>query len=249
MATFLLPLVAALGTVEGTAGQERENRAVLQGTVVSAMTGGPLAGVKVSLSDGRRGAITDDSGAFVIPEVPAGSHEVRLRLLGFADETVSLRLVPSHVTRAVFLLSRTVLEVDDIEVTVAGTDSHDEISGFERRRAKGWGHFLTATEIEDRGPESTSDLFRAIPGFRVGASGPDGAPVRMARRSSVSHCRPSLYLDGAPKAGLRVDDVEWRDILAMEVYHGSAETPAQFEFRGGNCGTVVIWTRSGRSDS
>ena len=68
--TFALPgLAAAQGT--------------LRGTVTNAATGAALEGASVSVADLNMGANTMAGGAYEITGIPAGTHEVEVRLIGF----------------------------------------------------------------------------------------------------------------------------------------------------------------------
>ena len=68
--TFALPgLAAAQGT--------------LRGTITNAATGAALEGASVSVADLNMGANTMAGGAYEITGIPAGTHEVEVRLIGF----------------------------------------------------------------------------------------------------------------------------------------------------------------------
>ena len=62
----------------------------LRGSVVSQATMRPLAGAQVFLPASGRGTVSNAGGQFLIPNVPAGQHLVRVQLL--AQDAENLRL-------------------------------------------------------------------------------------------------------------------------------------------------------------
>lgn len=248
LALALAAVVAALapgaaGAQEGEA--DSDSTATLTGQVVSAMTGGPLDNARVVLKTSGRGAITDSTGHFTIADAPAGSDTVQVSLIGFAQEQVPLELKADRTTRVTFLLSETVLKVEDITVEVE-RERIGKLSGFEKRRKMGLGHFITPEEIEERNPQHPSDLLRMVPGVSVGAYQFGEASVRVTRGPVGTGCEVTYWVDGVAYSDYHIDDLNRDDILAIEVYRGPSETPQQFLFQNRGCGTIVIWTREGR---
>lgn len=245
-ATALVALAPAVSPA--AIGQEpADSSATLRGEVVSAMTGGPLHDVHVSLANAGRGVFTDSAGRFVLAGVPAGRDTVSVRQVGFADESVPLELRPGRVTRATLMLSETVLRVEDITVTVDDPAETGRLVGFEERRRKGHGYFLGPEEIDDRIITRPSDLLRRAPGVRVGPSG-TGRRTSITIGRSQRRCEPAMWVDGQPIRDFHVDDLAPSDLLAIEVYRGAAEIPSEFMRREGQCAVLVVWTREGTRD-
>lgn len=231
----------------GLAGQEaeRDSAATLTGRVVSAMTGGPLPDARVVLKLSQRGAFTDSTGRFTIANVPPGQDTVQVTMIGFADEQLPIQLQPGATTEVTLLLSETVLRMEEITVTVE-RERTGKLAGFERRRKAGMGHYITPEEIDKMQIRRPSDIVRRVPGIIVGAARLGSAPVHVVRRAS--RCEPTYFVDGVPRKGLTMDELNRDDILAVEVYRGPAETPPQFQSLGGTCGSIVIWTQEGKRE-
>lgn len=221
-----------------------DSTATLTGRVVSAMTGGPLADARVVLTGSGYGAITDSTGEFRIGDIPAGQDTVKVELIGFASASAPLHLQPAATTRATFLLSRTVLEVAELNVTVEGNPLREPLREFKRRRAMGNGHFITPEMIERQDPDHASDLLRRVPGLDVEPFQPGNRTAIRVVRSALN-CRPDLYLNGNLWPGHHIDELQKEQILAMEVYRGSAEMPLRFMQGRSQCGAIVIWTHQG----
>lgn len=245
VAAVLLALAVAAPTPTPLVAQDSDSdsTAVLTGKVVSAMTGGPLESAQVVLKQADRGTLTDSAGRFNFPRVPAGMDTVRVSLIGFADNEVPLRLKPGHTTTVTLLLSETVLKVEDITVEVERRRT-GKLAGFEKRRQRGHGHFITPEEIEEKQARHPSDLLRGVPGVSVGSYNLGKAPVRVTRQP-VGNCDVTYWVDGVVRQDFHIDDLNRDDIMAMEIYRGSSETPPQFLFNNRGCGTIVIWTQEG----
>jgi hypothetical protein len=236
---------AARADTAGVVPPEDERSSTLEGKVVSAMTGGPLPNALVSLKGTGLGAYSDSTGHFVIQGAPAGLLPVNVRLIGFANQQVQVRLQPRAITHVTLLLSQTVLRVEalHVEVKAAPTEAK-ELKGFYSRMHRTAGFFITPQMVKKLAPEHPSDLLRVVPGVQVGPwQLGQGAPVYFTR--SRMDCNAYLIVDGLRERGMTIDDLNEADILAIEVYHGPSETPPAFRFEEGSCGTIVVWTKSG----
>lgn len=222
--------------------RERETASVI-GRVISASTGRPLEGAVVSFRGSGYGAITDSTGNFRIPHTWAGLDTVEVRYIGYSPSETAIEIEPEVTTEVVFLLSPTVVRIAELTVQIERSRRDVKLSGFEERRERGFGVFLTPRDIRRRNPNLASDVLRGVPGVEVGRIEHGRAPVYMTR--GARKCPPAVYLDGVYQSGLQVDDIPREDVGAMEVYRGPSETPAEFQRLSRTCGAVVIWTPTG----
>src|SRR5881397_4105234 len=79
------------------------------GKVASGTTLQPLAGAEVSVVGLNLGTRTSPDGSFVIPNVPAGPHEIRVIGIGFKPITLKVTVTPGEVTSANAQLTASVL--------------------------------------------------------------------------------------------------------------------------------------------
>ena len=230
----------------GAGDPEAEPRpARLVGQIVSEVTGEPLVGATVALRRARRGAVTDSSGNFSVPEAIAGEDTLEVRYVGYEGGSTPLLLEPDVTTRVVLLLSPNVVRVAELEVEIERGDFRLGVREFERRRAKGIGEFVTREEIERQNPRRTSDVLRRVPGLRVGA-GDAGRPADITLGRDAFPCRPAIFVDGLPMAHFSVDDVTVPDLGGVEVYTGAGQIPARYASMAPSaCGAILIWTRRG----
>lgn len=218
---------------------------VVEGTVRDALTREELEGAVVHLSDAHglapSTAATDEDGRFQLSQVQPGRYEFRVSRLGYEEVWDSLTVTgESPIELEVGMVPRAI-ELDPVMVRrLPGLSP--EMEGFEERRDRGIGRFISRSEIEARGTSQVSDLFRQLPGVtveRTSATRGGGGGHLLMRGS----CPPSIYLDGQRAAAGPVDIdayVSAADLEAVEVYNATEAPP---RFSSGRCGAVVLWTR------
>lgn len=177
---------------------------------------------------------TQETGSFALAGLPSGTQTVEVRVLGFEPKRVAVDLSRDSLTTLDVVLDHPVQMLDAVKVYGQGNVAMRE---FQRRLKAGWGHILTPADIAKRNAFQASDLFRTIPGVRVG-------PTRggFGNTVLVRGCKPTVYYNG-----MRMDDdaasdidmlVQPSELTAVEVYT-SASRP--IEFYGNSCGSIVLW--------
>src|SRR5262245_52451700 len=77
----------------------------------------PLAGANVALPDARLGAITEADGSYVIYNVPAGTHSLRVGLIGYATTTLTDVAIPADRTTTLDVtLQETAVQLQEVVV-------------------------------------------------------------------------------------------------------------------------------------
>jgi hypothetical protein len=215
-------------------------RVTLFGTVRDT-SGTPVALARLS-SSGLL-ALTDTAGRFAFAGLPSGAATVAVRRLGFEPRDTSFDLVLGRTDSLHFVL--TVLPRDLPGVT-ADARGDVRLSEFYRHRRSSEGHFFDRQEIEERRVTRISELLRRVPGIRLSTDRIGRSQVRIGRTSGGRDCPPDFWIDGMRVPYLQVDDVPLVDVEALEIYHGPAGLPPEYNARMGNpgCGTIVIWTRT-----
>ena len=87
---------------------------VLAGRVVEAASEAPRAGASVGVVGSTRGAIADSSGRFLIPDVPAGTRVLRVRMLGYRQLEREVTVRAGETTRVTLALVRDVTTLEAI---------------------------------------------------------------------------------------------------------------------------------------
>ena len=136
-----------------------------------------------------------------------------------------------------------VVMLDSIAV-VATRSRYPEFT--EHRKMAVAGKFFGPEEIARRHPAMTSDLVRSVGGFTIDRSRARSRVVGARGMSSRNSCIANVVIDGMSLGSMdpdaiSVDDVNPRDIGAIEIYREDEMAPP--EYGGGRCGTIVIWTK------
>ncbi|MGQ0714483.1 MAG: carboxypeptidase regulatory-like domain-containing protein [Gemmatimonadaceae bacterium] len=204
----------------------------------------PVSGAVVELWRTGLSATTDEAGRFELSSLPVGTQSLVVRRIGFAPQQFPVQVASRSPSLTTVVLEKPVRMLDAVRVSATALYSRRQAE-LERRRRRGWGHFITREDLERSGGSQLSDLLRRVPGVSVYSS-PTGNVVVFRRGSTMSGpCRPTVYLDG-----MRLGDQEDLDFLAnvstleaVEVYTSSIQAPP--EFWGTGCGSLVLWTRTG----
>ena len=242
----LLIVTIVLLSPPGLAAQEGAAwRGVLFGTVRDS-SGARLAAVQVvALKTGIQ-SVSDDSGTFKLTGLPTGPVAIEVRRLGYVPAmlTVSLGAGESRELRVVMAQSSDMLA----PMVVKENSLRGKMSGFNSRRSRGIGSFVTREDIERRHPGKVSEMLRFLPGIHVTQENSDMRPSsvgmnRSLRTTSQENCAVRFYVDGHAYPDGRLDDFRPAEVEGIEIYRSASEIPADFRTRDSMCGVIVIWTR------
>jgi len=241
--------------------------ATIAGRVFIDSTRQPIIAAEVALLDVGKSVLTDERGAFRLTDVPAGSHRLMVRRIGYGPlETTIVLAAGETIDRNIFLARAVTL--DSVRTTaLRGADLE-----FEENRRLGLGHFLTRKDLEKVGEARLSTVLASIPGIRIAPGrSPGVAWVVNSRRTFLEGdsyrtgdamdtgarlaCYANVVLDGfkvyAPRRpddplfdinSIRVDQIE-----TIEFYVGATQLPGRYQGPGADaCGVLVIRTRASR---
>lgn len=248
----ILPFVTVfLGFSRIAAGQT----ASLQGRILDATTGQPLANATVASSSAGLSVKTDSLGRFVLSGLKVGIHKFLVSREGYARGGISLAFAAREVMEKDFSLdplgtpittpadsAKGAQRLAKVDVT-ADPALGRRYADFERRRQTGRGQYLTRADIEQGNYGSLQDAMRTLRGIKFSCAGSFCA-AQMTR--APMGCFPDYVVDE------RVDNafgpvIPVRDIQGIEVYTGASDVPGEFAGANAGCGVVVIWTTSGRA--
>ena len=225
--------------------QANAARGTLTGTVRDSL-GVPIAGAEIVLSGGTQRTESNDGGTFRVTDIIAGPVTVRVRRIGFRPVTAEVQIEPAANTDMKVTVTRVVQELSTVLVRGERRVYTGRMAGFYQRRDLGHGHFFTRAQLERQNAAMLTDVMRRVPGVRLVNTRLIRNAVRF--RGNLS-CSPLVWVDGSPlsAAEFDLDGINPLTIEGMEIYSGVSTIPTQFMgMRGiGNCGVIVIWTRSG----
>lgn len=240
---------SAAGPAPAVAAQQatprlRRGRATLRG-VVTAVTGAPISGARVSVSEADGVTMTNERGEFVLSGLPAGSQTALVRRLGYEPVEFAVTLRAARPLEVEVEMGQFVPVLSEVVVQGRLEAGLDRV-GFSQRQRRGIGRYLGAEEIEKRGALRLVDLLAGFPMLRSVPAGDGTTNSRLVGRArGGGYGCVSFVVDGMPWLGddQPTDFVHPQEVAAVEVY-SAGMTPAEFS-RGANaCDTVVLWTRS-----
>lgn len=251
----VLPLVLTLGWSVAALAQ---NQATFSGRLVRSDSS-PVVTARIKLPALERSATTDDSGRFELKNVPAGKHEVTVWAPGAAPVSIEVVLLAGETYHMRIVLADDVQQLKEITVSAPARPrdaTARRLEGFEHRRRRGLGVFLTAADIARRNPRNLSDAMVAINGIQMMARG--GGKVAVSTRGmapqayqggkTAAPCILRLIVDGmAMPAGSSVDNISPNEVAGMEIYAGPSSMPVELAHYQEDswCGAVLVWTKGG----
>lgn len=216
----------------------------VRGLLVNRTSQLPIPDATITVGDGG-GAInirTDRQGRFVWGELKPGSIQIHARAIGFVAGQWTVTLAPAETLSVHIELEENPVPLPSILVEGTRNRANLELPGFEARRAKGDGVFLTAAELHAKRATKLSDIMRDVAGVReVCRAG--RCTIRMTRNRD---CAPNFFINGLPANNALPTDFSLMGVVGVEIFRTESETPPEF-LRGLNvCGAIVIWTTRGK---
>lgn len=215
----------------------------------------PVAGADVVARPGSHRTRTDSAGRFTFSDLGPDKYVVRARKLGFAPEEWDVALSKNGRADIQLILKHTMPTLDTVVVRADRECSRRSLDGFTCRRRSGYGVFLDYTDIDDREPLWTADLFRDIKGFRADVRSTRAGPIRVAVHQLPWGCVSHL-VDGRPASAANFVPTDPYELVALEVYARPDSVPKEYQeytwpttgniTRSGRCSVIVYWTRYAR---
>lgn len=232
-----------------------QSTGTITGEVLEATTGRPLAGAQVFIPGTPFGTLTNASGRFLIPGVPAGAVIVRVQMIGYGSSDREVTIQAGQTAQVNFELRQSAIALDEIVVTGAGVAT-------ERRKLGNTVAAIDATQIENAPVTNVSEVLQGRePGVVANLSGGgagEGSNIRIRGGSSLSQSNdPIIIIDGVrvdggmglggigPGGGSpsRLDDIDPASIERIEVLKGAAA--ATLYGTEASNGVIQIFTKSG----
>jgi len=130
---------------------QSDSSATLVGQVKDAETGSPLASVNIFLANTMRGAVSNDSGFYALPQVPLGTHELLVSLIGYKPRKYMIRLPAPSEARIDFKLEAKPVELP--AVNIVAMSQREWKKNLKRFEKWFWGDVYNAAECKILNPE------------------------------------------------------------------------------------------------
>ncbi len=102
MRLFITLALVLLATAPLRLEAQKTTPGTLQGRVVDAETGDPLASAHVFLAGSTLGTTTDRDGRYRLAHLPPGLHEIAASMLGYEHQSHRLLLSATDTTTSIF---------------------------------------------------------------------------------------------------------------------------------------------------
>ncbi|HSW28748.1 MAG TPA: SusC/RagA family TonB-linked outer membrane protein [Longimicrobiales bacterium] len=256
VATALALLATSLAWVPTATPASAQEQGRISGVVRSADTQRPLSGAQVFIQGTRIGGLSNQEGRYLINGVPAGTHQVRVTIIGYAQTGQTVTVAAGQTVTADFSIAESAVSLEGLVVTGTAKEV----------RAREVGSALdavTSRELENVAVTNAENILAGrVPGLTVlqGNGQPGaGTTVRIRAQTTVSSTTdPLIYVDGVrifhetvgTQGGARLglsplQDIAAEDIERIEVIKGaSAATLYGTEASGG---VIQIFTKRGVS--
>lgn len=215
------------------------------------------ATLSVSLPDGRtRVVITNAGGQALLPDALPGTLHVRVRRIGLTPGQVAVRVEAGRNTVPIRLTAASLPALDTVRI-MGDRRIDARFDEFDTRHLR---HEATASldesEIAQRDPLETWQLFRTLPGVRMMKDSLSGAMLPASSRGLVHDyttgkmmpCLLTVYIDGVPadpSFDLR-DLPPPSELHGVEVFAGAASIPLRYAgtvMNDRTCGVIAIWRK------
>ena len=250
--------------VATSSGRQRDKGAVFSGVVLADSTRLPIAEAEVALPQLSKRMLTNERGEFRVADIPAGTHRVIIRRIGYGPYDGSLVFEPNgSLERQVVLTRMAVLD------TVVVSAKRTAIPSFDEHRRTGLGRFLTREQLAPQEGRRLADILTEVSGVDVvtgrgnhswlattrGTRSLNAASCELDRSDAIAGakfcaCYAQVYLDamlvyrGDPGEPLfDLNRMLPAQIEAIEFYAGPAQTPLRYSGLNSACGVLVIHTR------
>ncbi|MCA9737233.1 MAG: SusC/RagA family TonB-linked outer membrane protein [Gemmatimonadota bacterium] len=251
--------VALVLALAPTTVQAQQSTGVIAGTVTDAGSQRPLESAQVFIEGTGIGALTNSSGRYILLNVPAGQHTIRVQLVGFKEGSATVTVTAGQSSVADVAVEQTAIELTEIVVTGAGVAT-------EKRKLGNTIATVDVSQLQDAPIADVSQLLQGrepgvVGGIGSGTTG-EGSTIRIRGSASLSQSNePLVYIDGirVDNSGgfagneigaggqgrtSRLDDIDPSTIERIEILKGAAA--ATLYGTEASNGVIQIFTKRGR---
>src|SRR5436305_3518480 len=230
----------------------------IRGKVVSSADQDAIPDAHVIVVGTKRTATTNQSGEYVVSDVPAGTYQVRARLIGFSERSDTVTVTAGASATADFSLEAKALLLDVKAVTALGIERSQRETPYAMSQ-------VDSARVKKASPMTVqSALYGEVPGLKIqqNSSGPTGGTNLTIRgiKSITGSNRPLIVVDGIPirdensgysdvgwvydrDLGTGINDINPNDVASLNVLKG-AGAAALYGSQAAN-GVILITTKRG----
>ncbi len=202
--------------------------ATIQGRVIDAATGEPLANTNITLPGTSLGAASDAAGKFVIENIPIDVYQVKASYIGYESSIRTVDLTKNRFPFLEFKLHDSFFLTEQVVVTATRTKKLME-------NVPVITEVITETEIKDLGAQNLAQALEDRPGISIEEGVAGGKSLRMG---GVDGKYILVLIDGAPLAGKfnnrqQLDLINTSQVDHIEIVKGPGSALYGSEAMGG----------------
>ena len=122
--------LAAIAARSAAAQADGASGGSIRGKVVSSADQHAIPDAHVIVAGTNRTATTNQSGEYVVSDVPAGTYQVRARLIGFGERSDTVTVTAGASATADFSLEAKALAMDVVAVTALGIKQSKRVTPY-----------------------------------------------------------------------------------------------------------------------
>jgi TonB-linked SusC/RagA family outer membrane protein len=244
-ALFAFPLAAPLAA---------QATGTISGRVVDADNGQPVAAAQVTIAGTQFGRASGDDGRFTIANLPAGTHTVVVRRIGYQLQSRTVSLPANGALTVDFTLVKSSVSLAGVVVTATGEERKKEVGNAVTT--------VSSSDFEKAGAGNTAQILAGrstgVTVLQNGGTPGAGATIRLRGVNSITQGnRPIIYVDGirifngnsptgvsSRQSVSPLSDIAAADIDRIEVVKGPAATTLYGTEASG--GVIQIFTKRGK---
>jgi len=218
-----------------------QERGIVTGVVQDAATEQTLESAQVSLPELGLGGLTNQQGRFLIVSVPAGTHTIRVDLIGYTSAEQEVTVTPGQTTQVDFDLNSTALRMQELVVTgVAGETPRVKLPFTVEK--------IDLTDMPVPTPSAEGLITGKVAGAKVvkgsGQPGSDADIMLRGPTTITGSQDPLIIVDGVITDNT-LADISSLDVESVEIVKGAAAS-SLYGSRAQN-GVVQITTKRGQN--
>ena len=148
---------------------------LIRGTVRDGASETLLSGARVTIDSLRIGAITDVNGTFLLGNVPAGTHLLRITYLTYQDWEMRIVLAPREQREVVVDLTPIDLRGEEVVITAQALGQTQAIN--EQLNLDAIANIVSADRIQELPDVNAAEAIARLPGVALNRSGGEGQKV------------------------------------------------------------------------
>lgn len=216
-----------------------QSTGTVTGTVVDATSGRTLESAQVYIPSLNMGGLSNAQGRFLILNVPTGSHELRVELIGYSSGTENITVTAGQTTTIEVRINSTALRLQELVVTgVAGETPRVKLPFTVEK--------VDFTEMPVPAASAEGLLQGKVAGVKVqsnsGKPGDDSDIMLRGPTTITGSQAPLMIVDGVITDNTMAD-IDALDVESVEIVKGAAAA-SLYGSRAQN-GVINIRTRRG----